>query len=614
MATTKLIRRRFYAATAAAGAIAAVLSVAPLTADRTTTEGAPEAFLNQNEGSGFDHNQAHRAPTAAGDRGGARRPPGVHDGGAGLARSARTRRRAPPPSRPPAPPARSARASRPSPTACGGRSSASPRPRSTPSCSRPARCCTSPSRSTRPRREPTAATPTSGTRRPTPSTAVPPPVVDYPTGPDRPANLWCGGQVQLAGRARPGGGRQPRVPDATAASAPATASRAAKWVMTFDPWTETWTAYQDMAHGRWYPSLVELPDGRVLILGGWDETGGVDNGGASYPPLMVNNKDVEVFDPATPRREPRPRRSSASCRPKAADQPKPWPNHEGLGLYPHLFVLPSTSALGRGRRTRCWSPAPASTTRRSSTPPRGSGRTSSTAPDVGQPRISEDRSWGTRVARPVRRRGSRSGSCCSAAATPAARPPARARPSRRRRPPRRSTSTPPDAGWTLGAGPEPQHRPLALQHGPAARRRDLQQRRRLRPQGRHPLRRAGLPGGAADARARAPGRPWAARRTPAPTTRRRCCCPTAGWHRRATTATSPARLRGPPAVGNRTAQIWSPPYLFDGPRPAVTFAPGAVRLRRDLPRRRRGRPVGDDRARSWSARPPSPTRSTWPSA
>src|SRR5262245_58125790 len=65
MATTKLIRRRFYAATAAAGAIAAVLSVAPLTADHTTTEGAPEAFLNQNEGSGFDHNQAHRRPSAA---------------------------------------------------------------------------------------------------------------------------------------------------------------------------------------------------------------------------------------------------------------------------------------------------------------------------------------------------------------------------------------------------------------------------------------------------------------------------------------------------------------------------------------------------------------------
>ena len=50
--------------------------------------------------------------------------------------------------------------------------------------------------------------------------------------------------------------------------------KGAPWVMTFDPWTETWTRYQDMPHGRWYPTLTELPDGRVLIVGGWDETGG----------------------------------------------------------------------------------------------------------------------------------------------------------------------------------------------------------------------------------------------------------------------------------------------------------------------------------------------------
>ncbi len=31
------------------------------------------------------------------------------------------------------------------------------------------------------------------------------------------------------------------------------------------------------------------------------------------------------------------------------------------------------------------------------------------------------------------------------------------------------------------------------------------------------------------------------------------------------------------ALQSRTAQIWSPPYLFDGPRPVVTFAPDRVR-------------------------------------
>jgi hypothetical protein len=35
------------------------------------------------------------------------------------------------------------------------------------------------------------------------------------------------------------------------------------------------------------------------------------------------------------------------------------------------------------------------------------------------------------------------------------------------------------------------------------------------------------------------------------------------------------------AADARTAQIWSPPYLFDGPRPAVTFAPERVRY--DVP-------------------------------
>ena len=130
-------------------------------------------------------------------------------------------------------------------------------------------------------------------------TAVPPPVVDYEGRRYRPANLWCSGHVQLAdGRVLVAGGN---LEYATATSLGAgNGYKGAKWVMTFDPWTETWTRYQDMDHGRWYPSLVELPDGRVLILGGWDETGGVDNGGASYPPSMVNNKDVEVFNPATP--------------------------------------------------------------------------------------------------------------------------------------------------------------------------------------------------------------------------------------------------------------------------------------------------------------------------
>ena len=91
--------------------------------------------------------------------------------------------------------------------------------------------------------------------------------------PDRPANLWCAGQALLAdGRVLFVGGNL-EYPE-NGGNGAGNGFKGAKWVMTFDPWTETWTRYADMPHGRWYPTLTELPDGRVLIVGGWDETGG----------------------------------------------------------------------------------------------------------------------------------------------------------------------------------------------------------------------------------------------------------------------------------------------------------------------------------------------------
>lgn len=37
---------------------------------------------------------------------------------------------------------------------------------------------------------------------------------------------------------------------------------------TFDPWTHTWTQLGDMATGRWYPNVVMLGDGRLVITSG----------------------------------------------------------------------------------------------------------------------------------------------------------------------------------------------------------------------------------------------------------------------------------------------------------------------------------------------------------
>ena len=42
-------------------------------------------------------------------------------------------------------------------------------------------------------------------------------------------------------------------------------------VLTFNPFNETWTVQPRMRHGRWYPTLTELADGRVVIVAGLDE-------------------------------------------------------------------------------------------------------------------------------------------------------------------------------------------------------------------------------------------------------------------------------------------------------------------------------------------------------
>jgi hypothetical protein len=42
----------------------------------------------------------------------------------------------------------------------------------------------------------------------------------------------------------------------------------------FDPETSLFTRVEDMAHGRWYPTNVALPDGRTATFSGcYDETG-----------------------------------------------------------------------------------------------------------------------------------------------------------------------------------------------------------------------------------------------------------------------------------------------------------------------------------------------------
>ncbi len=50
----------------------------------------------------------------------------------------------------------------------------------------------------------------------------------------------------------------------------------------FDPTTEMFSAAESTAHGRWYPTLTELGDGRIMTTSGLDENGNVNNTSEIY--------------------------------------------------------------------------------------------------------------------------------------------------------------------------------------------------------------------------------------------------------------------------------------------------------------------------------------------
>ena len=167
------------------------------------------------------------------------------------------------------------------------------------------------------------------------STPVPPPLVEHGNGLTLPANIWCGGQAQLPdGRvlvaggnlAYPAGDKDPRHGNGY---------KGAAWIYIFDPFTETWERLEkpggqpwDMVHGRWYPTLTTLSDGRVLIVGGWDERG-----------YQNDVREVEVFTPrATPGGSDR------------LDAVGSLPGY--VNIYPHMFLLPKTTLAGRGAGDR----------------------------------------------------------------------------------------------------------------------------------------------------------------------------------------------------------------------------------------------------------------------
>ncbi|MGZ5422752.1 MAG: hypothetical protein ACXWDF_11330, partial [Aeromicrobium sp.] len=89
----------------------------------------------------------------------------------------------------------------------------------------------------------------------------------------RPFDLFCGGDAFLSdGRMLSAGGTLDYDP-----------FKGRRDVAVFEPVSETWSFVAPMDHGRWYPTLITLGDGRILATTGLNENG---NG---------HNQDIEFY-------------------------------------------------------------------------------------------------------------------------------------------------------------------------------------------------------------------------------------------------------------------------------------------------------------------------------
>ena len=138
-------------------------------------------------------------------------------------------------------------------------------------------------------------------------------------------DLFCADQVQLAdGRIMAVGGtnyyRDPAIPGTDLGVVELEGLRNAR---IYDPTTNQWTQSGSMHYGRWYPSLVTLPDGKILVASGVSKL---------LKPLYpdrpfdsgTNVKQLEMYDPAT---------GEWTVLPESANR--------SLPLFPRLHLLPN---------------------------------------------------------------------------------------------------------------------------------------------------------------------------------------------------------------------------------------------------------------------------------
>jgi hypothetical protein len=129
----------------------------------------------------------------------------------------------------------------------------------------------------------------------------------------RPFDFFCGGDTFL--------------PDGRLLSAGGTVGynpfRGRQDATVFDPKTQQWSFVKNMAHGRWYPTLITLGDGRVLAATGLTED-------FDEP----HNETIEIYSAAT----------------NTWELHTFFPEFPGLPLYAHLFLLADGRILFNGGR------------------------------------------------------------------------------------------------------------------------------------------------------------------------------------------------------------------------------------------------------------------------
>ena len=136
-------------------------------------------------------------------------------------------------------------------------------------------------------------------------------------------DLFCAGHAMLAdGRVLVNGGAIPGQ------------GRGIKSTHIFDPAAESWSKVKDMNHARWYPTTITLPDGRVITFSGRDENAAVV-------------AQIEIYDPAA---------NTWTDLPVSANK--------SLDIYPSLHLMPDGSIFYTGTRwdgsSNPWMSPPAS--------------------------------------------------------------------------------------------------------------------------------------------------------------------------------------------------------------------------------------------------------------